>query len=232
MCGRYVSTTTPAQLADYFSVDELVAEDVTPNYNVAPTQTVLTVVERADHRLLETCRWGLVPSWAKDPSVGNKMINARAETVATKPAYRRALAKRRCIVPADGFFEWKRAPDGKQRQPYFIHSADGRPLAFAGLWEWWPDPTRPEGEGLRSCAIVTTEANALVAPIHDRMPVVLPREAWDAWLDPDADDVEALSRLLVPIIPEGMEAYPVPPRVNSPRNNGPENLERDPEPVV
>lgn len=227
MCGRFVATTTPAQLMDYFSVDELAAEGVGENYNVAPTNTVLGVAEHGDTRVVEAFHWGLIPHWAKERAVAYTMINAKAETVATKPAFRRAFARRRCIIPADGFFEWKKRPGEKRKQPYFIRRRDGDPLAFAGLWEWWQDPDGAEGEGIRSCTIITTGANALVAPIHDRMPVVLPREAWDAWLAPDNDDVEGLGRLLVPAPADLFEAYPVSARVNNPRNKGPENTEPD-----
>jgi putative SOS response-associated peptidase YedK len=225
MCGRFASTTSPSQLADYFSVDELAAEGVSENFNVAPTQEVMVVAEDAEHhRVLDAYRWGLVPSWAKDLAIGNKMINARAETVAEKPAYRRAFAKRRCIIPATGFFEWKKLPGQKAKQPYFIHPTGEPVFAFAGLWEFWKgDDDHP---GLRSCAIITGEANATVAPIHDRMPVVLPREHWDEWLDPANDDVDALARLLVPMPASGVATYAVSTRVNSPRNNSAENLDR------
>jgi putative SOS response-associated peptidase YedK len=234
MCGRFVSASSPALLADRFAVDEIddsVGEAPVPDYNVSPRRSVLAVREHDDHRVLSRLRWGLVPSWAKDPSIGDKMINARAETVAEKPAYRRAFATKRCIVPADGFYEWKRGPapvgGGKPvKQPYFIHRRDGEPLAFAGLWEVWKVPEGndsglggPDG-WLRSCAIVTGPANAVLEPIHDRMPVVLPESAWEEWLDPDNHDVDALSRLLVPAPAEWFEAYTVSTTVNNARNNG------------
>jgi putative SOS response-associated peptidase YedK len=171
-----------------------------------------------------------VPSWAKDAGIGDKMINARAETVAEKPAYRRAFAKKRCIIPADGFYEWKRsaaaAPGAKPvKQPYFIHRRDGEPLAFAGLWEVWKAPDGFDHElvgsdgWLRTCAIVTGPPNEVLAPIHNRMPVVLPESAWAEWLDPDNHDVESLARLLVPAPAEWFEAYPVSTAVNNARNN-------------
>jgi len=236
MCGRFVSASSPALLADRFAVDEVdatVGETPSPDYNVSPRRNVLVVREHDDHRVLSRLRWGLVPSWAKDPGIGDKMINARAETVAEKPAYRRAFAKKRCIIPADGFYEWKRGPapagGGKPiKQPYFIHRRDGEPLAFAGLWETWKvpedlDPALGGPDGwLRSCAIVTGPPNSVLEPIHNRMPVVLPESAWAEWLDPDNHDVEALTRLLVPAPAEWFEAYAVATTVNNARNNTPD----------
>jgi putative SOS response-associated peptidase YedK len=230
MCGRFVVASSPTLLAERFHVDDVNADGHTPDYNVAPRENVLAVRERdsgdATRRVLSRLRWGLVPPGAKDPSVGDRMINARAETLATR--HRRAFAKRRCIVPADGFYEWRRlepAPPSSrpQKEPVFIHRRDGEPLAFAGLWSVWRVPDELAGavgdeDGwLRSCAIVTTGANRLVAPIHDRMPVLLPEEAWGAWLAPrpaDEDRLEALERLLVPAPDDGLEAYTVSSRVN------------------
>ncbi len=239
MCGRFVAASSPALLADRFAVDEVDASvglEPEPDYNVSPRRGVLVVRERDGERVLSRLRWGLVPSWAKDPSVGDRMINARAETVADKPAYRRAFAGKRCIIPADGFYEWKRgsAAGGVKppKQPFFIHRRDGEPLAFAGLWEVWkvPPDTDPALGGpdgwLRSCAIVTGPANELLAPIHDRMPIVLPASAWDQWLDPDEHDVAALGRMLVPAPAEWFEAYAVSTRVNNARNNGAALVER------
>lgn len=231
MCGRFVSKTTPQQLADYFSVDELAAGEPDQSYNVAPTNSVMALAERADTRTLETYHWGLIPSWAKDRKIGSRMINARSETVAGKPAYRRAFARRRCIIPADGFYEWRALPGEKTKQPYFIRFRDGSPLAFAGLWELWDDPDDPDGSPLKSCTIITGPPNELVAKIHDRMPVVLPRERWDEWLDPGNDDTEALGQLLVAAPAEMFEAYPVSTRVNKPQHKGPENVEPDPQGV-
>ncbi len=236
MCGRFVSASSPALLADRFAVEEVdasVGEVPAPDYNVAPRRNVLVVRERDDHRVLSRLRWGLVPSWAKDPRIGDKMINARAETVAEKPAYRRAFAKKRCIIPADGFYEWKAGPEpsggGRPvKQPYFIHRLDGEPLAFAGLWETWkvPQDMDPELGGddgwLRSCAVVTGPPNELMVPIHNRMPVVLPESAWEQWLDPDNHDVETLTQLLVPAPAEWFEAYAVSTSVNNARNNSAE----------
>lgn len=236
MCGRFVSTTTPEQIAERFRVDESRVSDHSPDYNVAPRRDIFAVRDRptateADdearpRRFLDLLRWGLVPSWAKDPGIGDRMINARAESVADKPAYRRAFAKRRCIIPADGFYEW-RAREGRAKEPMYIHRRDGELLAFAGLWEAWRDPdASSEDEWLRSCAIVTTAANELLAPVHDRMPVVLPESVWEPWLDPANHDMDALRSLLAPAPDEWFELYPVTTRVNRPQHNDPELLAR------
>jgi len=227
MCGRFTSTSTMQDLAAIFDVDEVRTEPLPDRYNVAPTLDVYAVASREGHRALGTFRWGLVPSWAKDASVGNKMINARAETIETKPAYRVALARRRCLIPADAFYEWQKrsGADGspKGKLPYAIHRRDGSPMAFAGLWEVWRDQTDPHSEPLKTCVIVTTAANELMAPIHDRMPVVLAAEAWRRWLDPATDAGEAQA-LLVPPPSEWFEAFPVSTRVNNVRNDGPDLL--------
>jgi putative SOS response-associated peptidase YedK len=233
MCGRFVSASSPALIADRFAVDEVdesVGAEPAPDYNVAPRRSIMVVRQREDERVLSRLRWGLVPSWAKEPKIGDRQINARAETVASKPAYRHAFANKRCLIPADGFYEWKagEAVEGAKprKQPYFIHRRDGEPFAFAGLWEAWKVPdddeygiATPDG-WLRTCVIVTTTPNAVLAPIHNRMPVILPESAWEQWLDPDEHDVEALTRLLVPAPPELFEAFPVSTRVNNTRNNG------------
>jgi putative SOS response-associated peptidase YedK len=163
-----------------------------------------------------------VPSWAKDVSVGNRMINLRADTVKGKAGFRKTLGKRRCIIPADGFYEWKNMGKGRKKQPFFIRSRDGKPLALAGLWEVWKDREQQDAEWLKSCTIITTEPNALLKPIHDRMPVVLPPESWDTWLDPANDDVESLEKLLVPAPEDLLELVPVSTEVNSVKNNGPD----------
>jgi len=217
MCGRFASTTPPDQLASYFGAE--VASDLEEHradYNVAPTRDVPVVRVRDDTRHLDYLRWGLVPRWAKDLRIGSKMINARAETVATKNAYRSAFKRRRCLVSADGFYEWKRL-DPKTKQPVYIHRVDGDPLAFAGLYERWID-----AEGHRevhTCTIITTTPNATMEPIHDRMPVLLPPARWEAWLDPSYDDVPALQELLVPAPDTLLTAYEVSTEVNSVRNN-------------
>ena len=228
MCGRYVQVSSPTILAERFQVETVrVASEPEQNYNVTPRAEVPVVAESSDHeRVLDLVRWGLIPSWAKDAKIGDRLINARAEGVATSNAYKRAFARRRCIIPADGFYEWQKVANKKTKQPWFIRRRDGEPLAFAGLWEIWHD--RNEGDDaprIRSCVIITTEPNALMAPIHDRMPVVLPESAWDTWLDRDNNDVGALQKLLVPAPPEEFEAWPVPLLVNKPTNNGPELIE-------
>jgi putative SOS response-associated peptidase YedK len=239
MCGRYTSTSTPAELAALFKVEDVRAEELPARYNVAPSQLVYAIAERKPRdedeqpqRQLGTFKWGLVPSWAKDPAIGNRMINARAETLATRNAYKAALARRRCIIPADAFYEWQvRESEGKKSKlPYAIRHRDGSPLAFAGLWEYWRDRDDPDAEPLRTCVIITTDANKLLAPIHDRMPVVLPPKAWEQWLDPGNEDVKGLQRLLVPAPPQEFEAYPVSTRVNNVHNDDPGLIEPNPEP--
>ena len=257
MCGRFVSTSSPTELAERFVVDEVAVTNDRPNYNVAPRARVMIVRERCGgdgpggdgpggaesagdgerHRVLSRVRWGLVPSWAKDPGIGDRLINARAETVAEKPSFRSAFVKRRCIIPVDGFYEWKvvgppSSPKGRpKKQPIYIHRLDDEPMAFAGLWEAWKVPEgvdlpdsmpddAPDG-WLRSCVIVTTSANARLAPVHDRMPVVLPASAWEQWLDPGEHDRDALGALLAPAPDEWFETYPVSTRVNRVVNNDP-----------
>ena len=187
------------------------------NYNVAPTQGVAAVLEEDGQRRLEVLRWGLIPPWADDPQIGSRMINARSEMAPEKQSFRRAFRKRRCLIPADGFYEWRRTNGAKQ--PYYIHLEDGRPFTFIGLWESW------SGEGeVRTCTILTTGANALVGEIHDRMPVILARDAYDVWLDP-ASEKDELRDLLAPFPEDGMEAYPVSRFVNNPQNNDPRCVE-------
>src|SRR5690554_4724101 len=196
MCGRFVSATPPDQIAQYF--DATTAEALLePSYNVAPTNDVYAVTEDGTTRRVDAFHWGLVPSWAKDPKIGSRMINARAETLATKNAFRSSFRRRRCIVPVDGFYEWRTVPGQRRKQPVYIHRPDGEPLAFAGLWSVW-QRDGDTGPPLRSCTIVTTTANETLAPVHDRMPVILPPSRWDEWLDPANDDTETLGRLLVP----------------------------------
>lgn len=231
MCGRFIATSPVSALAERFLVDEVkVDHEPDARFNVAPTLDVVAVAESRSSdgaRRLGTFRWGLVPSWAKDPSIGSKLINARAESVAEKPAFRKALSRRRCIVPADAFYEWRRPPQGSKakKQPYVIRRRDGVPMAFAGLWEAWRDPSGPEGEWLRTCTIITTAANEAVRPLHDRMPVILAPDAWDRWLDTDVEEVEAVRGLLVPSPAEDLETYPVSTLVNDVSNDGPELLE-------
>jgi putative SOS response-associated peptidase YedK len=223
MCGRYVMSTPADVLVERFEVDEVRSDEFPPSWNVAPTDPVPVIVEREGKRLLGTQRWGLVPHWADSPKDAARKINARAETVHDAPAFRDAFRRHRCLVPANGFYEWRRMADGK-KQPYFIAPADGQPIAFAGLWAAWRDKRDPDGEFLRTCTIVTTNANAAVRELHDRMPVVLPSEDWATWLDADAD-VVALKALLVPALDDALTVTAANPAVNSVRNNGPELLQ-------
>jgi putative SOS response-associated peptidase YedK len=218
MCGRYTLTTPVEKLAEEFGFDSSSIQ-LPPNYNVAPTQGVAAVLEENGQRQLEVLKWGLIPPWADDPQVGSRMINARAETASEKPSFRRAFRERRCLIPADGFYEWKRMNGGKQ--PYYIHMKEGRPFAFAGLWESWKEDGGPE---IRSCTILTTKPNALAGEIHDRMPVILPTGSYDVWLDRESDRDE-LYGLLAPYPEDEMEAYPVSRFVNSPSNNDPRCIE-------
>ncbi|MBI4380286.1 MAG: SOS response-associated peptidase [candidate division NC10 bacterium] len=215
MCGRFTLTTNLGAIAKRFGVARFL-EEVSPRYNIAPTHTVI-VVNDDGSRHLTPMQWGLIPSWAKDPAIGNRMINARGETVATKPAFRVALRKRRCLIPADGFYEWQ--PVGRRKQPVYITLKTREPFSFAGLWETW---TSPEGEEVKTCTIITTEANELLKPIHDRMPVILTREAEAVWLDPTSQDPAWLLPLLKPYPSEEMEIYQVSTRVNNPDRDGPE----------
>jgi len=227
MCGRYVSVSSTTILVDRFTIDEVRIEEKEPVYNVAPTLEMPLVAVSRGRRVLDQVRWGLVPSWAKDLSIGSKQINARAESVTTKPAYKRAFVKRRAIVPADGFYEWEKREGSKQKQPWFIRRRDGEPLAFAGLWEIWHDPKiGDDAPRIRTFTIITTEANDLLEPIHERMPVVLPESEWDRWLDPEFQDVDALRQLLVPAPSDQFEMWPVSTLVNKADNEGPELIER------
>ena len=215
MCGRYTIYTDLTQLAERFGFDAADI-DFLPSYNVAPTQSVLTVV-RGEGSRAELMRWGLIPSWAKDMPKGNPVINARAETVAEKPSFRAALLRRRCLVIADGFYEWQKTPDGKR--PMRIAMDDGRPFAFAGLWETWKSP---DSGLVKSCTIITTSANERLESIHSRMPVILTPEAEELWLDSGIEDAEMASQVLAPYPLQDLRAYEVSSLVNSPRNNAPE----------
>jgi len=220
MCGRFGQTATAAELAAAFEASWQCAEPELPRYNVAPTQHVPILLSAGGLRVLDVFRWGLIPWWAKDASIGNKMINARAETVVEKPAYRSAFERRRCLVPATGFYEWKKTPDGKV--PHWIYPADGAPLTFAGVWESW----RPakDAEPVLSFTILTTTPSADVAALHDRMPVVVAREDRDAWLGAETPPADLVS-LLRPA-PDGLlRAHPVSTAVNRPAVDGPELIE-------
>lgn len=216
MCGRFALITPGEVLAEQFQLSEVPA--LAPRYNIAPTQPIAAVrlAREGIARELVLLRWGLIPSWAKDPGVGSRLINARSETVAEKPSFRSAFKSRRCLVPADGFYEWQRQERG--RQPFFIRMREGTPFAIAGLWEHWQGP---EGEVIESCTLLTTAANEVMRPLHDRMPVILNPKDYDLWLDPDVQKREALSPLLRPYTAEAMVAYPVRPVVNSPANDSP-----------
>lgn len=226
MCGRFVVFSEPGDLAKLFEVDQIRTEEIPPRYNIAPTQEVYSVAQTSDgERRLGTLRWGLVPHWAKEPRSGP--INARAETVAEKPMFRTAFSRSRCIIPADGFYEWREDPTSGKKIPHFIHREDGHPLAFAGLWSAWRPKDDPDADPLNTCVIITTAAQDWVKEIHDRMPVSLPQDAWDRWLDPTVDDEEGLQELLEPRLPETLTYREVSTRVNNARNEGPELLEPD-----
>jgi putative SOS response-associated peptidase YedK len=218
VCGRYASSANPDDLVSHFRVEEPPEEVLPPSYNVAPTDPVYAVMERHEHRVLKVVRWGLVPSWAKDPKGGARFINARRETVAEKPAFRAAYQRRRCLVPADGYFEWQQ--QGGHKQPYFLAARDRSPLAMAGLYEVWKGP---DEQLLWTCTVITTEAADELGHIHDRTPLLVPPEAWDRWLDPSVEDPG--DDLLVPGTPGVLDAWPVPPAVGNVKNNGPELVE-------
>ncbi|WP_420644005.1 SOS response-associated peptidase [Candidatus Leptofilum sp.] len=225
MCGRFALMTPTEQLAMQFDVSETAVEALPPSvprYNIAPTQPVAAIrLNENGTRELTFFRWGLIPSWAKDIKIGSRMINARSETVAEKPSFRTAFKRRRCLIPADGFYEWQKLGSGKQ--PIFIRPAAGeeRPFALAGLWEVWRDS---DGSALQTCTILTTTPNELMAPIHNRMPVIVEREDFDLWLNPEPNPDLGL-HLLRPYPAEKMSAYPVSTIVNSPRNDVPECIQ-------
>ncbi len=219
MCGRYTLRTRLNQLLQIYGAQSDV--DLEPRYNIAPTQDVAAVRANSDANARELVRlhWGLIPSWADDPKIGNRMINARGETVAEKPSFRTAFKRRRCLVLADGFYEWRK--EGKAKQPYYIRMKDQAPIAFAGLWEHW----KKNGLDIESCTIITTSANQLMSQLHDRMPVILSGKDIDTWLDPTINDAETLQPMLDPYPSEEMEAYPVSTLVNSPKNESSECVE-------
>jgi putative SOS response-associated peptidase YedK len=246
MCGRYASTRKRIELLEEFSVQrDMVTESLEPDFNVAPTKPVYAVLDRVEQvsarsgddtgngaarkaeRELRVVRWGLVPFWAKDVKIGSRMINARAETVAEKPAFRRAFGKRRCLLPADGYYEWQSQP-GAAKQPIYISRADGSSLAFAGLYELWRDPAvdrDDEDAWLWTATVITTSAPDELGMIHDRMPMIIDPAAWADWLDPANNDIADLRGLLSPAAASGLTTYPVSTEVNSVRNNGPQLIE-------
>ncbi len=219
MCGRYVQSLSADELMEQFDLVEP-PSGAAARYNIAPSQPGLVVRRSESGRRAEPMRWGLVPFWADDPSIGSRLINARSETVVSKPAFRAAMRHRRCLVPATGFYEWK--PAGGAKQPYYIHRGDGRPLAFAGLYEHW---TGPDGERVDSYVILTTAANDAVRPLHDRMPVVLAAEALEPWLDATRTDAEQAAALLGPCAPHLLAMHPVSRRVNRPAVDEPSLIE-------
>lgn len=208
MCGRFVRRASAAVIAEAFGLHNVPALE--PHFNIAPSQPVAVVRRRDDHRELAFLRWGLIPSWADDPSIGNRMANARSETAATKPSFRKAFRARRCLVVADGFYEWQRV-DGR-KQPYFVRLKNDRPFGMAGLWERWDKGEEP----IESCTILTTDANEVMKPIHDRMPVIISPEQYDLWLDPRCQDV---TKVLRPYSSDDMLAYPISTLVNNWRND-------------
>ncbi len=243
MCGRYAASRDKATLIEEFHVVKAPAEALAADYNVAPTKEVYAVVDRQresdsdKQRELAIVRWGLVPGWAKDPKIGSRMINARVETLTEKPSYKRAVAKRRCLLPADGYFEWYEPTDpqaplaksGKPlKQPFFIHPADGSVLAMAGLYEFWRNPELPKEDPaswLWTVTVITTSASDDLGRIHDRMPMCVHPEQWDEWLDPQQHDGAEAVGLLTPAAPGWLTADPVSRAVNNVRNNGPELIE-------
>jgi putative SOS response-associated peptidase YedK len=222
VCGRYAFFSPAEAVRRTFALDAV--PELEPRYNIAPTQDVPAVRAGPEgRREFAMLHWGLVPKWAKERAIGNRMINARAETLAEKPSFRDAFRKRRCLVLADGWYEWQVAAGGKQ--PWFVRREDARPLAFAGLWERWKDPAN--GALLESCTIVTTDAAASIRRIHDRMPVLLAEGDWDRWLDTAFADTALLSELLVPFGAAPLEAWPVSRQVNAPKHQGPELIARE-----
>jgi putative SOS response-associated peptidase YedK len=213
MCGRFAQRTNPKALAKAFNVAEV--PPVEARYNIAPTQEILGVLESPDGREVKFFKWGLIPSWAKDASMGAKLINARSETVMEKPSFREAFKRRRCLIPADGFYEWQRT--NSKKQPFFFQMKDERPFGFAGLWDRWLDE---HGKPIESCTILTTEANELLKPVHDRMPVILHPHDYDLWLDEDLRKVDLRHELLRPFEAAEMMAYPVSTSINSPSRQG------------
>ena len=235
MCGRFSSTSQLQFLLEQFRAEPLGVEGHQPSWNVAPASDILVVTASPDGaRQLRALRWGLVPRWAKDPSGANKMINLRAETVREKKGWRSTLARKRCIIPIDGFYEWQDQGKGQRKQPFYITSRDFSPLALAGLWATWRDPAAgkdeqgdgkgkgDDGDELWTCTILTTAANHLMESVHHRMPVILAPEDWDTWLDPNNTDTDELAKLLVPAPEEMLTLWPVDMAVGNVRNNRPE----------
>ncbi len=217
MCGRFTLSQPTSAIASAFNLTQ--TPHLEPSYNIAPTQLIPAIISAPEQgeKQLQMLRWGLIPSWAKDPAIGAKLINARAETVSEKPSFKAAFKRRRCLIVADGFYEWQRQE--RKKQPYYFRLQNGQPFAFAGLWEHWKSPNE---QILVSCTILTTEANNLLRPIHDRMPVILDEKDYDLWLDPEVQQPELLQPPLHPYPADLMTSYAVSTKVNSPKNNTPE----------
>lgn len=224
MCGRFTLFAPEKELAQRFGIPPA-GRSLAPRYNIAPSQPVAAVraAPEGSGRELVLLRWGLIPSWAKDPSIGNRMINARSESAAQKPAFRSAIRRRRCLVPASGFYEWKRTGSGKR--PYFARVRGGAPFGMAGLWERWE---AADGSAVETCTILTTDANGLLAPVHDRMPAIVPPKEYGVWLDPAVTDPGRVAPLLAPFPEDQMEAWPVSARVNRPTEDDPGLIDRLP----
>lgn len=220
MCGRFSITGDLDFYAEYFGVDDVLTESLDKSWNVAPTDSVYVIAERDGKRQLASMKWGLIPHWAQDAR--SIHINARSETVATTAAFRDSFARKRCLIPADGFYEWEPAESG--RAPHWVYRADGHPMVFAGIWASRPDPET--GEWLRTCSILTSEARGPISTIHDRMPVVLGADIWDSWLDRDLQDPETVLALVQPIDPESLMEHIVSRKVNSVANNTPDLHDR------
>ena len=217
MCGRFALTISPAVLVKIFQLVD--TPSIEPHYNIAPSQSIAAVLNgpTGSQRICQKLRWGLIPSWAKDTSIGARLINARSETVTQKPAFKQAFEKYRCLIPADGFYEWQKLPGNKQ--PFFFRLRDGSPMAFAGLWQSW---SGPQGDCIESCTILTTNCNELVRPVHNRMPVIVKPKNYPVWLDNTAYHPKTLQDMLVPYRAEEMTALAVSSFVNNPQNDGPQ----------
>lgn len=220
MCGRFALYTDPIALAKKFQTENLL--ELQPSYNVAPSQAIPIIRNEQGHRLFSLAKWGLIPSWAKDIKIGYNTINARADTVAEKPSFRSAFQHRRCLIPADGYFEWQEIANSKIKQPWYISLKNQEPMALAGLWEHWQGS---DGTEIESCTIIVTADNELMQPIHDRMPVILPPETWATWLDVANTNKEGSQSLLNQYPADSMTAWPVGTVVNSPRHNGKECIQ-------
>jgi putative SOS response-associated peptidase YedK len=217
MCGRFTLTVDPAEIVDTFGNFSFPTQ-FSPRFNIAPTQPVLAIPNDAKNKA-DFFIWGLIPSWAKDPGIGSRLINARGETIAEKPSFRGSFKYKRCLILADGFYEWKTQPGTKNKTPYFIHMKDRKPFAFAGLWDEWQSP---DGGAVRTCTIITTEPNELMSSLHNRMPVILGSKNYDLWLDPTPQTPDKLLHLIKPFPTESMYAHPVSTLVNKPGNDRPE----------